>query len=146
MLILKSGTQHWEAHILVKHWSIFKIFDIFKIRILWAPQNWPKDLSNALWWPGNCKKQNVQIISGQSVCLLFTYYLLICLLACLSAYLITCILVYLLICLCVYLHICIFVYLFTLLNCLQFLLLSCTLTNLLTRVGWKSKICLNLFA
>ena len=70
MLILKSGTQHWEDHISVKYWSILKIHDIFVIRILWASQKWPKVLSNVLWSPRNCKKkQSVQSISGHPVCM-----------------------------------------------------------------------------
>ena len=70
MLILKSGTQHWEHHISVKYWSILKIHDIFVIRILWASQKWPKVLSNVLWSPRNCKKKkSVQSISGHPVCM-----------------------------------------------------------------------------
>ena len=45
MLILKSGTPHWDGHISVKYWSIFKIKDISEIRILWASQKWPQLLS-----------------------------------------------------------------------------------------------------
>ena len=67
MLILKSGTQHWEDHISVKYWSILRIYDIFEIRILWASQKRPKVLSNVLCRPRNCKKQSVQSISGQPV-------------------------------------------------------------------------------
>ena len=67
MLIFKSGTQHWEDHISVKYWSILKIYDIFKIRILWASQKLPNFLSNVLWRPINRKKQSVQSISGHPV-------------------------------------------------------------------------------